>query len=265
MSKKTSKKRGKTRKDSGNAMPLYYQSYLVIRQRLLEGAYPPNEPMETEEEIRKELGVSRVTIRRALAELEAEGLIERRRGSGTYPKVQASGAEPRANISGLYENIITLGLNSKARLLTFERIDAPRSLVRIDKRFAGKVLHIERVRSLNNEPFAFLSSYIPEAFADVFSKSTIGNQPLIMTLEMAGIEPVTAAQSLSATIADGRVAELLKVPLGSPLIQMKRLSRQQDQEPIEYFTSLYRPDRFEYRMTLSRINSGEAPQWMPVP
>ncbi len=267
--KKTATKKAPTRKraskeGTANAMPLYHQSYLLIRQKLLEGVYPLDKPMPTEEEMRQEFGVSRVTIRRALSELEAEGLIQRRRGSGTYPTEQVSISESRANISGLYENIITLGLNAKAKLVTFETITATKSLKLIDKRFSGSVLHIERVRALNKEPFSFMTSYIPGDLAKLFKKTEIDNQPLLMTMELAGIEPTTAEQSVSATVAGPRVAAALKVPVGSPLIIMKRLSRDADGQPIEYFISLYRPDRFEYRMTLSRVRGGEAPHWTPI-
>lgn len=245
-------------------MPLYHQSYLVIRQRLLEGVYPLHQPIPTEEEIRKEFAVSRVTIRRALAELEAEGLIRRRRGSGTYPVEQKTDANARANISGLYENLITLGLNTEARLLAYETIAAPTFLTRIDERFTGDVLHIDRVRNLNGEPFSFLESYIPGDLADKIDESKLGNQPIIMLLEMHGIAAVTAEQALSAAVADADVAAALNVPIGSPLIQMKRLSRDRDNHAIEYFHSYYRPDRFEYRMTLSRVQGSEAPHWTPV-
>ena len=245
-------------------MPLYHQSYLVIRQRLLEGVYPPNKPIPSEEEIRREFSVSRVTIRRALAELEAEGLVRRRRGSGTYPVEQKADANARANISGLYENLITLGLNTESRLVTYETITAPKFLTRIDESFTGDVLHIDRIRQLNGEPFAFLESYIPANLADKIKESELGNQPIIMLLEMHGIAAVTAEQALSAAVADADVAAALNVPIGSPLIQMKRLSRDSANRAIEFFLSYYRPDRFEYRMTLSRTTGNEAPHWIPI-
>lgn len=246
------------------AMPLYHQSYLVLRQRLLEGVYPLDAPLPSEEEIRHEFGVSRVTIRRALAELESEGLIQRRRGSGTYPIEQASSSNTRANISGLYQNMITLGLNSKARLLKFERIPVPRFLRQVSPLFESKVLHVERVRNLDGEPFSYMKSYIPESLARNFRKTSLGNDPLLATLEMAGIVVAKADQSLSASAADAEIAEALGVPIGSPLIQMRRLSVDADDKPIEYFVSYYRPDRFEYRITLSRDRGGEAPSWKPV-
>lgn len=261
---KKAKKRSRKTAESSRAMPLYHQSYLVIRQRLLEGVYPPEKPLPSEEDMRHEFNVSRVTIRRALAELESEGLIQRRRGSGTYPIEQSGSPESRANISGLYENLITLGLKTEAKLLTFETIPAPRSLQRVDSSFEGEVLHIRRVRLLNKEPYSLLESFIPGHLADHFRKRSLGNQPLLVTLDLAGIEATSAEQALTAVPADAEAAEILSVPVGAPLIQMNRLSRGKDQTPIEYFTSYYRPDRFEYRMTLSRVRGGEAPHWKPL-
>lgn len=264
--KKTKSRKKKQSRKSGNsrAMPLYHQSYLVLRQRLLEGVYPLDVPLPSEEEIRHEFGVSRVTIRRALAELESEGLIQRRRGSGTYPLEQSEGVESRANISGLYQNMVTLGLNTKARLVRFETIVAPKFLERLAEGFAGTVLHIERVRQLDAEPFCYMESYIPGSLATNFRKSELGNEPILATLEMAGNVVATANQSLSAIAADAKVAEALEVPIGAPLIQMRRLSLDVEQRPIEYLVSYYRPDRFEYRITLSREQSGEAPRWTSV-
>lgn len=250
--------------DTSSAIPLYHQTYLVMRQRLNEGVYPADQTLPSEEEIRQEFGVSRVTVRRALAELEREGLIQRRRGSGTYPVPEAVGSGTRANISGLYENLITLGLNAEARLLSFKKSPTPRFLTKLDNRFGEQVLHIVRVRRLNKEPFAYLSSYVPGDFSEHFQKSKLGNQPLIMTLEMAGIVAATAEQAITATAADAEISEAMRLPIGAPLIHMKRLSRDAAQQPIEYFESYYRPDRFEYRMTLSRVRTGEAPRWNPI-
>lgn len=262
----TSDSRAALARKSGasSAMPLYHQSYLVLRQRLLEGVYPLEQPLPSEEDIRTEFGVSRVTIRRALAELEAEGLIRRRRGSGTYPIEQPATDESRANISGLFQNMVTLGLNTRARPLTFEQVATPRFLQRISDQFGATVLHVERVREADGEPFSYMESFIPEALAQHLDGAQLGNEPLLAMLEAAGAVVVTAEQTLSAVAADAKVAPELEVPIGAPLIRMRRLSRDKQGQPIEYFVSYYRPDRFEYRINLSRERTGEAPSWKPV-
>jgi GntR family transcriptional regulator len=261
------KKRGRKKRtidDGFGAVPRYHQVYLVLSQRLREGFYLPERPLPTEQDLMQEFGLSRVTIRHALAEIEREGLIRRVRGSGTFPIITSAKDSSRANISGLYENLTTLGQTTKARLLRFERVTTPSTLRTREPMFGSMALLIVRVRHMGREPFSYLLSYLPEASARHFRKDRLGNQPLLMTLELAGITPAMAEQSLSAKAADAEVAKALKVPVGSPLIHMKRLTRDRQGAPIEYFESYYRPDRFEYQMTLSRVLSGGAPKWTPT-
>ncbi len=220
--------------------------------------------MPTEQDLLREFGVSRVTIRRSLAEIEREGLIRRVRGSGTYPLDASANNSSRTNISGLYENLATLGQTTKARLLRFENVPTP-SIVRAQEPlFGASALLIIRVRSIGRQPFSYMLSYLPESSARHFRKDRLGNQPLLMTLEMSGVSPASAEQSLSAKAADADIAAALQIPVGSPLIYMRRLSRDRAGAPIEFFESYYRPDRFEYKMTLSRALSGGAPKWTPT-
>ncbi len=261
------KKRGRKKRtidDGFGAVPRYHQVYLVLSQRLREGFYLPERPLPTEQDLMQEFGLSRVTIRHALAEIEREGLIRRVRGSGTFPIDAAAKDSFRTNISGLYENLATLGQTSRARLLRFERVATPSSLRTREPMFGSSALLIVRVRYMDKQPFAYLSSFLPESSARHFRKDRVGNRPLLMTLEMAGITPATAEQALSARAADTEVAGALGVAVGSPLIYMKRLTRDPEGAPIEFFESYYRPDNFEYQMTLSRVVSGGAPKWTPT-
>ncbi len=260
---KRGRKKGTT-DDTFGAAPRYHQAYLVLGQRLRDGIYPPDVALPTEEELRQEFGVSRVTIRRALAEIEREGLIRRVRGSGTYPVATASAQTPRANISGLYENLATLGLRTRADVLRFEHIPTPLALRQRDERFGNSVLLIVRVRRMGREPFSHMSSYLPESMARHFRKGRLGNAPVLMTLETAGLVAATAEQTLTARAADADTAGVLQVSVGSPLIHMKRLTRDHTGAPLEFFESFYRPDKFEYQMTLSRSRTGEAPKWIPI-
>lgn len=264
MAEKTRGRKKRTSDDAFGAVPRYHQVYLVLSQRLRDGLYPPEQPLPTEQDLLREFGVSRVTIRRALAEIEREGLIRRVRGSGTYPIDPSAKDSSRANISGLYENLAILGKTTRARLLRFERVATPSTLQSREPMFGASALLIVRVRHMGKEPFSYLLSYLPEGSARHFRKDRLGNKPLLITLEMAGITPAIAEQSLSARAADAEVAKALQVPVGSPLIYMKRLTRDRTGAPIEYFESYYRPDRFEYQMTLSRVLSGGAPKWTPT-
>jgi GntR family transcriptional regulator len=261
------KKRGRKKRtgdDVFGAAPRYHQVYLVLRQRLREGLYPADRPLPTELDLLGEFGVSRVTIRRALAEIEREGLIRRVRGSGTYPLEAPAEDASRTNISGLYDNLATLGQLTRASLIRVERIPTPATIAGREPLFGPSALLIVRVRYMGRQPFSYMLSYLPDSSARHFRKDRLGNQPLLTILEKSGITPASAEQTLSARAADAEIALALRVPVGSPLIYMRRLSRDRTGAPIEFFESYYRPDKFEYQMTLSRVDSGGAPRWIPV-
>jgi GntR family transcriptional regulator len=207
--------------------------------------------------------MSRVTIRRALAEIEREGLIRRVRGSGTFPLPHVAPDPALTNISGLYDNLATIGRTTRAQLLGFERVSTPPFILSLAPGFGASALLIVRVRRRDAQPFVFMRSYLPEQSARHFRKDRLGSQPVLMVLESAGRIAESAEQSLSARAADAEIARALEVPVGSPLIYMRRLTRDGSGAPMEYFESYYRPDQFEYQMTLSRVRSGGAPRWVP--
>jgi GntR family transcriptional regulator len=72
-----------------------------------------------------------------------------------------------------------------------------------------------------------------------------------------------AEQTITATLADAAVAPLLEVDLGAPLLKISRTVYDQKDRPIEYIVGLYRPDRYQYRMELSRVYSDQASAWSP--
>ena len=247
-----------------SAVPLYHQLYLVLRQQLIEGRYGAGQALPGEEQLRRNFGVSRVTIRKTLEALESDGLVVRRRGSGTYPTRRARAAEPRANISGLFENLITVGLRSDARLLHFGMETTPPFLPLGENEFGDRTLKVIRVRKISGRPFAYMVSYLPERLGRTIRKRKLGNQPLLLILEKAGVRPMTADETLTATSASDAIARALDVALGAPLIHMTRVSRDEAGRLIEYFESYYRPDKYEYRLSLSRGRSQQAPRWVPV-
>ncbi|MGH8797151.1 MAG: GntR family transcriptional regulator, partial [Caldimonas sp.] len=110
-------------------LPKYHQVYLVLREQLDEGRFATGVPGELH--LMKEFGVGRVTVRRALAHLVAEGLIERSRGRGTValiglPMTPAGDPPPkrRARFAGLLENIVDLGLRTSVKVVQCEVLPA---------------------------------------------------------------------------------------------------------------------------------------------
>jgi GntR family transcriptional regulator len=243
-------------------VPRYYQVYVVLQQRIRDGEWSADAAMPTEQEFAARFGVSRVTIRKALNMLEEEKLILRQQGRGTFALAPAR-SSTRANFSGFLESIVDVEKRTRVRILQFEKVALPHDVAELLEVPRGaRGLKIVRVRADNDTPFSFSTCYVPEPEANAMTQESLGNRTVLATLSAAGVVPATAEQRLGATVADVDVARHLKIEVSAPLITLQRLVRGEDKRPIELIRAVYRPDKYEYRVTLSRDSGGEAPRWI---
>jgi len=242
-------------------IPRYYQVYMVLQQRIREGEWSRDTLMPTEEEFTQKFGVSRVTIRKALNMLQAEKLITREQGRGTFASPPPRG-HARANFSGLLENIVDFELHTRVKVLVFETVKLPDDAARQLECPPGALgRKIVRVRSDRETPFSYTTCYVPEPEAKLLNGESLGNRTVQAALAAAGVVMTAAEQRLSATVADLATASFLRVAVGSPLISMTRVVRSDKGRPVELVRALYRPDKYEYRVNLARERGGDAPRW----
>ncbi len=251
---------------SDSPLPLYHQVYVTLRQRILDGLYVPSKAMPTEQELVDQFEVSRITIRRAMDDLQAEGLIQRKRGRGTFVVPKKFSSRLHANISGLLENLVNMGLKTQVDVIEFGYIpasaDVRERLELPDKAIVQRSL---RVRYFDSKPLSHLVAYLPEDLGRSFGEADLKTQPLLSLLERAGVKVDSADQSISARSADSDVAALLRVPVGTALIHVTRVVRDDQGRPVELIRGLYRPDRYEYGMKVVRVTENDARIWHPSP
>jgi GntR family transcriptional regulator len=251
--------------DARQPTPLYHQIYTILRDEIVSGAYPNGAILPSEFELTRQYGVSRVTAKRALNELAGEGLVSRERGRGTVVRYEAPTAPVRASVEGLLENLLEMGLKTEVRLLAFDYVAASEDVARALGCEAGAtVQRAVRVRHMEGEPFSHLTTHVPEAIGRSYSREDLANRPLLALLERCGVVVSSARQTLTAALADARIAPLLEVQVGAPLLRISRIVYDQDQRAIEYITGLYRPDRYQYQMTLNRIDGEDRKIWSPA-
>ncbi|MFO1307660.1 MAG: GntR family transcriptional regulator [Burkholderiales bacterium] len=259
-------KGGSTRSTSrdrviADVVPRYYQVYSVLQQRIRAGVWPSERPMPAEEALSAEFSVSRVTIRRALTMLETEGLIVRQQGRGTFAAPPPSNGAPK-NFGGLLESVADAEHRTSVRILSFDHVVLPDDTARwLECPPKSTGLRIERVRSDRDGPFSYTECYLREPEAALVTLEALGNRTVLSMLLAAGVSAAAAEQRISATLADVEVARRLKIEVSAPLIKLTRVVRNPEGRPIELIHGLYRPDRYEYRIKLSRDRAGEAPQW----
>jgi GntR family transcriptional regulator len=249
--------------DATLPVPRYHQIYLVLREQLAEGRYDPARALPGELELAGAFGVSRVTMRAALDKLAEEGLIRRHRGRGTFAQPHAAQAAGRAPISGLLENILNMGLRTTVRLVDLTFIPAPTEVAEALKLdFGDPVQKAVRVRSHRGAPLSHITTFVPERFAQALGRRELASKPMLSLLEESGVKVSGADQTVSAKLADHAVAPLLGVDIGSPLLAVTRTVYDEGGTPVQFLRGLYRPDRYEYRMHLTRTGSDTPRVWV---
>lgn len=244
-------------------LPKYHQVYLVLRERLADGAFADGLPSEPR--LAGEFGVARVTVRRALETLAAEGLIERTPGRGTVPvRGAAAGAGPEsAPLEGLLENIVTMGRATSVRVVELETGPATDAVARALELEPGTpVQKAVRVRATRDGPVSHITTWVPARLTARFGRRELARRPILELLEEAGVRIGRATQTISARLADTTVATELDLSVGSALLAVNRLVRDADGRPVQWLHGLYRPDRYRYEMELSRVGGVDARVWV---
>jgi len=245
-------------------LPKYHQVYLVLRERLAEGSFSDGVPPELR--LVQQFGVARATVRKALERLAAEGLIDRRPGRGTRPRQHDGGHAQSAapgQLTGLLENIVHVSLQTRVRVLSCEVVAAPAPVAR---RLAlpprARVQKAVRVRATRDGPLSHITTWVPHELARGFGRRELAREPILLLLERAGVRIGRATQSISACPADAAVARRLGVAKGTALLAVARLVYDTDERPVQWLQGLYRPDRYQYEMQLSRVGGIDAKVWV---
>jgi len=242
--------------------PLYHQIYLILRQKIVDGIYPFDGRLPGEQDLVEIYGVSRITAKRALDELAAEGLVVRERGRGTRVRYRAPAAPLRSSVEGLLENLLAMGLETEVKLVEFDYVAASEPVaVALECGPGELVQRALRVRMIDGQPFSHLTTYVPEDIGRQFDAADLSETALLALLERSGVEVSSATQTITATLADASAATHLEVDIGAALLMVSRIVRDQSGRPIEFITALYRPDRYQYRMILSRVHGKDRNVW----
>jgi GntR family transcriptional regulator len=239
--------------------------YLLLKERIKTGALRPGERLPGEPTLAARHHLSRVTIRRALDGLARDGLVIRQPGSGTY--VQA-GTQPPAlvgDFSNMLQSLVAMGKATRVRLLAFSYVTPPLAIADALGLEPGEQAQYSiRVRSMDRAPFSYLSTYVPERIGVSYSEADLASQPLLTLLERSGVVAASADQTLSATLAGPETAAALGVEIGAPLISMTRVVRDACGRGVEHLSALYRPDKHQLHMALTRVGEGVNRHWCPA-
>ncbi|NIM93268.1 MAG: UTRA domain-containing protein [Anaerolineales bacterium] len=232
---------------STEGIPLYMQIAEGILNRISSGELKPGDRLPTERDLSRELEVNRQTIRRALRALEAQGMIIRRQGAGTFI------AEPHfarriGTLSPTLHGELQPGYKTSVKLVLFERGPAKAPIaadLHIPK--LSPVYLIHRLRLIDDEPIMLEQLTLPARLFPNLERFDFTTSSLYHVLAIEFGTTLSHAQiSLKPVIAGGTVAGLLGIGLGDPLILEHRVSFDTDGNPVERAEDLYRGDRVRF-------------------
>ena len=250
---------------AGSELSKTRQIYLILSDRIARGEFDRDGGLPGEQVLAGEFNVSRVTLRRALASLEDEGLIDRRQGAGTFLSDRGKPRPVVVELADMMPHLVAMGRTTEVRLIDFEYRDPLPEVARALRLEDGaKVQWSLRKRLIDDSPFSYLMACVPEKIGRTFTRRELSRQPLLALLEQNGVVADNATPDISAELATPEAAEALDVAVGAPLIALTRVVYDADGRGVEYLRALYRPDRYTFRMELSRKPDAKGIRWTPV-
>jgi GntR family transcriptional regulator len=236
----------------GGSEPLYAQVSRWLAGEIASGALRPEERLPSERSLCDRLSVSRVTLRRALAVLVEDGLLEVSASRGWFVSSGPVGEPPNALLSFTAMGVAR-GLSVSSRVIAARLRPATLDEAELLEVAPGADLFdLERVRMLDGIPVALDNSRVPIAVAPGLPEVDFGHRSLYATLEDSGVIPSRASYAVEAVAADGRQAALLEIEPGDATLWATQTTFDQGGRPIELGRIAYRGDRYRFRATLVR-------------
>ena len=236
-------------------IPYYFQLMELLREQIHNDVWHPGEQIPSELELCEGYKISRTVVRQALGELEIQGLIEKKRGKGSFiahPKINEGLIQ---KLTGFYQDMVERGFKPETKVLHQEVVTATETIAKyLNIDINDEVTDIERLRFINDEPIQLVTTYIPVKICPSLSTVDLTNRSLYEYLEKEfGIIITRGKRYLEAVLASKPEAIILGVDKGDPLIKLDSISYDQNDQVIEYYHALHRGDRSRFEVELIRL------------
>jgi GntR family transcriptional regulator len=230
------------RQTASQRAPAYQHLRRALQHAIEQGVLVPGQALPPERELGKMLELSRVTVRKAIAGLVADGLLQQRQGSGTY--VSERIVKSFSQLTSFSDDLRARGLNPTSLVLDASvGVATPEEALALALSPGAAVTRFRRLRTAAGQPLALERSCVPQA---MLAEAVLVDGSLYTTLEARGLRPVRALQRLRAIAFDAEQARLLQLPEGSPGLYIERRGFLADGRAIEFTRSCYRGDAYDF-------------------
>jgi GntR family transcriptional regulator len=225
--------------------PRYQQLQRHIAAAIQSGKLAPDDQLPPEREMAEIANISRVTVRKAVAQLVSDGLVEQRQGAGSFVRAAAPKLEQSlSSLVSFTENMRARGMASTSEVLSAGLFKPnPDEIIALGLSSHDLVARIHRLRSAGGTPMALEYSSLPR---DILPRPELVQTSLYAVLRKTGSAPVRAIQRVTATNLTGADAALLKLPEAAAVLRIERTGYIGTGRPIEFTSGLYRSDIYDF-------------------
>ncbi|HEX3597047.1 MAG TPA: GntR family transcriptional regulator [Polyangiaceae bacterium] len=239
--------------DALDALPLYARVESELAADIGAGRFARDGQLPPEDALSERFAVSRTTVRQAIQRLIQRGLVEIRRGKGTFVS-QPKLTQPLTALTGFVEDMTRAGRAPRARVLDKRVVVANEAVARNLRLAKGtRVARIRRVRLADESPVSFDETYLPLPLGEKVMSANLESEAIFALLETRyGVPLIEAEYALEAIAAPARIAAAIEVPVGSPIFLIERTSFSTGRVPVDHEKLYYRGDRIRFVTTLPR-------------
>ncbi|MFH5823630.1 GntR family transcriptional regulator [Georgenia sp. AZ-5] len=236
--------------DTASMVPLYVQVEELLLRRITSGEWEPGRRIPTEQELCVAYGVSRVTVRQALARLVRRGLLSRARGRGTFVRDHRLTATARS-VSSFSQELGALGKRPGAHVLGVDTVAASADVAAAMEREPGtELFRLRRVRTADGRPIAVQTSLlVAELFPGLPGRVREDGSLYEVLATHYAVVPVEAVEVFRVLGVPSSLAPLLEVPRGSHAFSVTRVTYD-GRGAFEHTSSVIRGDSYEIRLAL---------------
>ncbi len=233
-------------------IPLYHQLAEDLRKQIAANVLRPGDAIPSEEKLCERYHVSRITVRRALDDLIAQGLVMRRRGVGTFVAPPRQATRSISLVGSLYEALayppnISIEVINRREIMASQRIAES-----LELDLGAMVTELQVLSRIGELPFADTTFYFPpDIGSGIASDALRAGTPVAHLVEdQLGEAVVRAEQLVEPSLANGRTAELLELAPNTPVLHVWRTYYTANGRPVETVSVLYHPNQYRLRIKL---------------
>ena len=238
--------------EKNSSVPLYLQVADTLRQEIAEKRYGVHGNIGTHSQLAERFGVSLITVRKAVMMLAEENLVEIKQGKGTFVK-DLFIRDNRNVFAGASVVLNQNNIQGSIRVEHFEKSATPETLpVEILETMGSSCYYLQRIHCIAGDPVARADIYLPEKYGRRMTKEDVELYTIYQIYQnKLGMQLGQGRQLIRANKASRKIAELLTVEQGSPVLEIERFAYDAYGELIEYMLLTYEYDKYVFEVELA--------------